>query len=215
MGMLAAAGPAAAQDRPVSFSIGGGLALPVGGVTESLGAGGQVSLGLTFPVAEGVGVMAEYNFSSLGGKTLTVPQPLTTRTAEFTGSGWMQFFGGAVRWTPWTSGKTSAYVIGGMGAYHRVIEVSTREPGLVTVCDPSWFICFPSAVSVDQVIGSRSTNDVGVSFGGGMAYRVSDLASIFFEARYHYVWGPDVQTQDGSTINANAQVFPFTVGVRF
>jgi opacity protein-like surface antigen len=127
----------------------------------------------------------------------------------------MQFVGGAVRWTAWTSGRTSAFLIGGLGAYHRAVQISTPETGLVTVCAPGWFICFPTLVSADQVVGSRSTTDPGVSVGGGVSYRLSDLGSIFVEARYHYVWGPDVQNPSGGTTSASAQIFPITVGVRF
>ena len=214
-GIVAAASPASAQDKPLSFSIGGGVTTPVGGVTESLGSGGQVSLGLTYRVNEQVGIIGEYGFSSLGSKVLTVPQPLTTGSASFSGSGWYQFGGGAVRFTPWVSGKTSVYLLGGMGVYYRSVYVTTPATGMVTVCDPSWFICFPAAVTVDTVVGSRGSTDPGISFGGGFTYRLSNLATFFAEARYHYVWGPDVANASGGTTNANGQFFPLTFGFRF
>ena len=79
-----------------------------------------------------------------------------------------------------------------MGVYHRSVYVTTPATGMVTVCDPGWFICFPTAVTVDTVVGSRGSTDPGISFGGGFTYRLSNLATFFAEARYHYVWGPDV-----------------------
>lgn len=97
VGLVAVSSPAAAADKPVSFSIGGGIAKPVGGVS----------------------------------------------------------------FTPWQSGRTSAYVL------------------------------------------------------GGFTYKLSDLASFFVEARFHYVWGPEAKTASGGTQNASAQFFPMTFGFRF
>jgi len=214
-GIIVAASPAQAQDKPLSFSIGGGVTTPVGGVTDSLGTGGQFTMGLTYTVSDRVGVTGEYGFSSLGSKALVVPQPLTTDAASFSGSGWYQYAGGAVRFTPWVSGKKSVYVLGGMGVYHRSVYVTTPASGLVTVCDPGWFICFPTAVTVDTVVGSRGSTDPGISFGGGFTYRLSNLATFFAEARYHYVWGPAVNNASGGTTKANGQFFPLTFGFRF
>jgi len=215
-GVIAAATPAAGQDKPLSFNIGGGFTVPVGGVTDSLGIGGQVTLGLSYGVKDNVAVAGEYTFSSLGSKGLTVPQPLIAGgSAVFSGSGWFQYAGGTVQFTPWVSGKATAYVLGGMGVYHRSVYVTTPATGLVTVCDPSWFICFPTAVTVDKVVGSRGSTDPGFSVGGGVTYKLSNLATFYAEARYHYVWGPDVQNASGGTTNANGQFFPLTFGFRF
>jgi hypothetical protein len=214
-GFVGAASPARAQDKPLSFSLGGGVTTPVGGVTDSLGTGGQIAASLIYRVNDQVGIAGEYGFSSLGSKSLTVPQPLTTTTASFSGSGWFQYFGGSVQFTPWVSGKKSAYVLGGMGVYYRSVYVTTPSTGMVTICDPGWFICFPTAVTVDTVVGSRGSTDPGINFGGGFTYKINDLATFFAEARYHYVWGPDVKNQSGGTTNANAQFFPLTFGFRF
>ncbi|MCX6552678.1 MAG: outer membrane beta-barrel protein [Acidobacteria bacterium] len=215
VGSIAAASPALAQTKPFSFSLGGGVTVPVGGVTESLGTGGQIAFGLTFPVTPKLGVTAEYGFSSLGSKSLDVPQPRTTTSVSFEGSGWFQYFGGSLNYTAWTSGKTSAYLLGGFGAYHRSVYVTTPATGMVTVCDPNWFVCFPTAVTVDTVVGSRGTNDPGVSIGGGITYKMSNLATFFAEARFHQVWGPQMQTANGGTKSASAQFFPLTFGLRF
>jgi opacity protein-like surface antigen len=89
------------------------------------------------------------------------------------------------------------------------------------VCDPYWYVCYPSAVSVDNVIGKRSSTDFGMDFGGGVNFKLAERASIYFEVRYHYIWGPEVnQVQPltagtSSTTKANGQFVPFTVGFRF
>jgi opacity protein-like surface antigen len=215
VGLVMASSPAAASDKPFSFSIGAGVATPVGGVGDSLGAGGQVTLGLSYKVEPRITVFGEYNFSSLGNKELELPQPLITDVTSFTGEGWYQYGGGGVTFTPWQSAKASVYVLGGAGIYYRSVYVTTPASGLVTVCQPAWFICFPTAVTVDDVLASRNTTDPGINVGGGFTYRLSNLASFFFEARYHYVWGPDVQTSSGGTQKADAQFFPITFGFRF
>jgi len=214
-GLVLMSPPAAASDKPFSFSIGGGLATPVGGVGESLGTGGQVTMGLGFKVQPQITVFGEYNFSSLADKAITLPQPIITDATSFSGNGWYQYGGGGVTFTPWQSGKSSVYVLGGAGVYYRSVYVTTPATGLVTICRPDWFICFPTPVTVDQVVASRNTTDPGVSFGGGFTYRLSTLASFFVEARYHYVWGPEVNTQSGGTQKADGQFFPITFGFRF
>jgi hypothetical protein len=214
-GLVAMSSPASASDKPLSFSIGGGIATPVGGVGDSLGKGGQVTLGLSYDVQPRITVFGEYNFSSLGQKQLDLPQPLVTDPQTFAGNGWYQYGGGGVTFTPWQSGRSGVYMLGGIGVYYRSVYVSTPATGLVTVCNPAWFLCFPTAVAVDEVVASRGSTDPGVSFGGGFTYRLSDLASFFVEARYHYVWGPDVPAQSGGTQKADGKFFPVTFGFRF
>lgn len=213
-GCLAAASTASAQDKPLSFSLGGGVTTPVGGITDSLGVGGQFTAALTYRVNDQVDLGGEYGFSSQGSKSLTIPQASST-SAKFDGSGWYQYVGGTAQFTPYRSGKTTAYLIGGMGIYYRSVYVTTPATGMVTVCDPGWFICFPTAVTVDTVVGSRHSTDPGISVGGGFTYRVSQLAEFFAEARYHYVWGPDVKNASGGTTSASGQFFPITFGFRF
>ncbi|HSP89939.1 MAG TPA: outer membrane beta-barrel protein [Vicinamibacterales bacterium] len=213
--LIVMSSPSAASDRPFSFSIGGGIATPVGGAGESLGSGGQVTIGVGVKVQPKFTLFGEYNFSSLGQKRLDIPQPQVDDPATFSGSGWYQYGGGGVTFTPWQSGKSSVYVLGGAGVYYRSVYVTTPSTGLVTICRPDWFICFPTPVTVDTVVASRSTTDPGVSIGGGYTYRLSDLASFFVEARYHYVWGPDVNNPSGGTTSASAQYFPITFGFRF
>ena len=58
--------------------------------------------------------------------------------------------------------------------------------------------------------------DFGVDFGGGVNVKLGDRGSLYVEARYHYIWGPEVtDPRDNSTKKANGQFFPITFGVRF
>jgi opacity protein-like surface antigen len=106
--------------------------------------------------------------------------------------------------------------------YYRPVNVTTPGVGYTTICDPYWYVCYPTLVAVDQVVGSRSSTDFGMNFGGGVNYKLTDSASIYFEVRYHYVWGPTIEPTvnplTGAQIGkqtANGQFLPITVGFRF
>ena len=107
------------------------------------------------------------------------------------------------------------YIVGGPGVYKRTVSLSTANSGFVTVCDPYWFVCFPTFVSTDNVIGDRSSTDFGINGGGGYAFKVSDSARLYVEARYLYVFGPDVFNGQKSANNGNAQFFPISFGIRW
>jgi hypothetical protein len=225
-GALAAAIPAAAQTsqkptpapdtaKPVSFSIGGGISAPVGGAADALGVGGQFTLGLTFPVAPKVSLTGEYGYASLGTQSLTVPQAASETSVRVDGNGWYQYVGGTANYTAWSSGNSSVYLRGGFGWYHRAVYVTTPATGQIAVCEPNWFVCYPTAVAVETVVTSRGTNNPGINVGGGVTWRMSHLASLFAEVRFHHVWGPDEPTASGGTKAASAQFFPITVGLKF
>jgi hypothetical protein len=71
-------------------------------------------------------------------------------------------------------------------------------------------------VAIDKVIASRGSWDFGFDVGGGVNIRVADSASIFVEARYHYIWGPRIYDGAGTLQGkANGKFLPITFGVRF
>ena len=90
------------------------------------------------------------------------------------------------------SDSVSAYVVGGPGFYHRSVDITTPSVGFVTVCDPWWYICYPAAVSVDQIVGSRSTTDFGFNIGGGATF-----GHFLVDARFHYAFGPEFTVPPG------------------
>ena len=70
-------------------------------------------------------------------------------------------------------------------------------------------------MSVDQIIGDRSSNDFGINFGGGLTFGRG--AKFYVEARWHYVWGPEITASavTSQSLTTNAQYFPLTFGVRW
>ena len=229
---LAAAVPAAAQDeRPVQLTIGGGFTGVYGAASDRIGNGGNFTIGVLYKVSPLIGVQGEYAWNGIKQKQLSLPvfptvNPLDGVPSDFFADTNMQYFGGNVLVNPAVSGRTAPYVITGLGLYYRPVSISTPSVGFTTICDPYWYVCYPTAVPVEQVVGSRSSTDFGMNFGGGVMFKIRDNTSMFFEVRYHYVWGPSL---DDATIptqpiagvppptsrKANGQFLPITIGFRF
>jgi opacity protein-like surface antigen len=115
-------------------------------------------------------------------------------------------------------GRTAPYALAGVGVYYRPVKVTTPGVGYVPgYCDPWWYVCYPGGfVPVENIVGERSSTDFGMNFGGGVNVALSDTASFYVEARYHYIWGPEVTNPlTNESQKANGQFFPITFGFRF
>jgi opacity protein-like surface antigen len=219
--MLSVAMPAHAQDAKVEGNIGGGYSVLTGEARQHTGDGGVFEIGVTYSITPIIGVKAAYNYTGLG-KEKTVTLPVTNG-----GLLSQQVFSADAHMHDVTfdvvlkaPGNVSPYGLIGPGIYHRTVNVTTPAVGLVTICDPFWFVCYPAPVGVDQVIGSRSSTDAGLNVGGGVSFKVGERARLYFEVRYVYIWGPDlsipaVGNVAARTVNGNGQVAPFTFGVRW
>jgi opacity protein-like surface antigen len=225
---LFAAVPAAAQDeKPVQLNIGGGYTGIYGAAADHIGNGGNFTLGVIFNVKPTIGIQGEYGWNGIGKKQLSLPvfpSPVggTGVPTDFFADGNMQYGDANVLFHPSVSSKAKPYVLAGLGVYYRPVNVTTPGVGYTTICDPYWYVCYPTLVPVDQVVGSRSSTDFGMNFGGGVNYKLTDSASIYFEVRYHYVWGPSIEPtvnpltgQQVGKQTANGQFLPITVGFRF
>src|SRR5215471_18002376 len=223
-GILVAAVPAAAQDKPVDINLGFGWTIPEGDFKNSFDSGWDFDFGATFNISPTVGVQGEYMYARMNGPSRTIlvsPSPGGITSSQLLESNHQMhaFIGNVVYKAP-SSGALGGYVLGGAGMYHRIVQITSPAVGFTTFCDPFWYVCYPAAVSVDNIIGDRSSNDFGINFGGGVTF--GHEAKFYVEARYHYVWGPTVnvgsQLPAGTTstgTSTNAQYFPITFGVRF
>jgi opacity protein-like surface antigen len=221
--ILAAATPAQAQgDRPVHVNIGGGFTVPVSDVSERFSTGGSFNIGVIFePQATPLfGFQVEYSYSGLGGEDKQIPL-FPTPVATVGGSALieshhnMQYidFNGIVK-RPGNP-TIGPYAIGGLGAYYRSVSLTTPDVGYTTWCDPYWYVCYPTLVEIDRVIGDRSSWDPGINLGAGVTFRLGESALFYVETRWHYIWGPEFTDGDGVTQKANGQYFPVTFGFRF
>ena len=115
-------------------------------------------------------------------------------------------------------GRAKPYLITGLGVYYRPVKVTSPGVGYVPgYCNPWYYVCWPGGwVPVENILGERSSTDVGINVGGGVNFQVGETAAIYVEARYHYIWGPEVtDPRTNTTQKANGQFFPITFGVRF
>ena len=222
--VLLAGTPAFAQDdERLGFNFGGGAAFPVTGVRDAFDTGWNWSLGLMWNITPEVGILSEYMYDRLGGPERTLDFSSLPGAAAQSGiiQSNHQVHSGTFNlvYEPRLAANERAlpigvYALGGGGIYHRLIQLTTPSIGYTSVCDPYWFICYPTLVPVDTIIGDRSSNDFGVNFGAGVTF--GGNAKFYVESRYHYVWGPKVTnpvtSQEAST---NAGYFPLTFGVRW
>jgi len=229
MAALFAAAPAAAQDdRPIKLTIGGGYTGVYGAASDRVGSGGNFTIGALFKTNNVFAVQGEYGWNGMTQRRLSLPVSGAPGgegvPTDFFADANMQYGAFNVLLSPATSGKTAPYFLTGLGVYYRPVTISTPAVGFTTICDPYWYVCYPAAVPVEQVVGSRSSTDFGMNFGGGVNFHVNDSVSMYFEVRYHYIWGPTIDqanvptpiggTQTGS-LKANGQFLPITVGFRF
>jgi len=217
---LMAASPARAQDdKLVHVNIGGGFTVPMSDIADRFGTGGGFNIGVEITPTPAFGFQVEYGFNKLAGESRTLqfsPTPIAPSVPGIVDSHHSMHyidFNGVVR----SSGKSPVkpYGIGGVGAYYRTVSLTTPAVGYTTICDPWWYVCYPALVPVDQVIGDRSSWDMGVNLGGGITFALGDSAQFYVETRWHYIWGPEFTNAAGTTQKANGQYLPVTFGFRF
>jgi hypothetical protein len=221
--VLATAIPARAQgDRPVHVNIGGGFTVPVSDVDERFDTGAGFTVGMIFepPPVPLLGLQVEYAYNNLAGRDKFIPLAATpiapqTNQALIESHHTMHYvnFNGMIK----TPGNTlmKAYAVGGTGMYWRTVSLTTPDVGFTTYCDPYWYVCYPTAVEIDRVVGDRSSWDPGVNVGGGITLALGDQAIFYVETKWHYMWGPEVTDGQGVVQKANGQYFPVTFGFRF
>jgi opacity protein-like surface antigen len=228
LALVLAAVPAWAQvnEKSINVNFGGGYTFALSDVRKHLGDGYNVSLGMTFNFSPKVGLQVEYGFNGLGQKQVNIPvcgQPGCSNPADspFNADMNMQYLDFNLVLRGNTAGKTVPYAIVGVGYYYRPVKVTTPAVGYVPgYCDPFWYWCYPGGwVSYDKIIGSRSSNDLGMDFGGGVSFSLGDSAALYVEARYHYIWGPSYDVADTAGKHyagtANGQFLPIVIGIRF
>ena len=219
---LSAAPIARAQDKPVSVNLGAGYTFSLSDVREHLGDGYNINLGLTFNINEKFGIQAEYSFNGLGEKRVDLPTvnppPGETLVRDVFADMSMQYGSFNAVFRPTSEGRARPFILAGFGVYYRPVKVTTPGAGYVPpYCDPWWYYCFPGAVvPVDYILADGSSTDIGIDFGGGVDFMLSDTASFYVEARYHYIWGPELKNAAGvAQGKANGQFLPLTFGFRF
>jgi opacity protein-like surface antigen len=220
LAVVVSAPSAWAQDeKPVQVNVGGSVVMPLSAVKDDFGTGGSFNIGVIIHTPNPhLSIQGEYGYNHLAGQDKTIPTSITpggvvTGSALIESHHNMQYidFNGILK----GSGPVSPYAIGGFGMYYRSVSLTTPDVGFTTWCDPYWYVCYPTAVAIDRVIGERSSWDPGINIGGGLAFKVGDSAHFYVETRYHYMWGPSFTDSAGVEHKANGQYLPITFGFRF
>jgi opacity protein-like surface antigen len=222
---MAATSTAAQDVKPIQLTLGGGWTGVYGPAKDHIGGAGNFTLGVLFNVNPIISLQGEYAWNGAKKKQINLPVSPTPPIVggavsdPFYADGNMQYGDFNVLVHAPTHSKARPYGIVGAGVYYRPINITTPAIGVTTICDPWWYVCYPVAVPVDQVVGSRSSTDFGMNFGGGIDFRIHEHASFYVEVRYHYVWGPTISVPAGvtppSNLKANGQFLPITFGFRF
>jgi opacity protein-like surface antigen len=206
-----------AQDKPVEMNVGGGFSFPTGDLADSFDTGWNGAIGLTFNVTPSVGFQTEYMYQRFGG-----PDRVFDNLAPTPQAGTVliesnhQMHAGSFNLVARSNSGSpvNGYVLAGPGVYYRKVQLTSPAVGVITVCDPYWLVCYPTAVETDQILGDRSSTDFGMNVGGGITFGRG--AKFYVEARYIYVWGNKITAPGGGTeYSTNASYFPITMGFRF
>lgn len=209
-----------AQDKRVEGVISGGYTAPFSDVRDHLGDGYNFNVGVNVNITPVISIEGMYGFNGLGDKRISVPVSPTPGApgvpTDFSADMNMQSGTASLMFRA-PEGSVRPYGLVGTGIYYRPVKVTTPGVGYVPgYCDPWWYVCYPGGfVPVENIVGERSSTDMGIVFGGGVQFGVA-----MAEVRYHYIWGPEVQQQTiGSTTvgggKANGQFLQVSFGVRF
>ena len=220
--LLAVAVPALAQDeKPVEVVIGGGFTVPYSDAKKNFGTGGNFDFGANFKFKKApmVAVQAKYGFNRFGSKDIqqvaTLPAGTIGSTVPLTVNHTMHDADFSALLGPHRKdAKASGYGIVGLGYYHEIVNVTTPAVGLATVCDPWIYICYPVPVTVDKIVGERSTDNFGLNFGGGVTVKAGQTSKFYAEFRYIHTYGPSITLPGGTAVKANGNYWPFTFGFR-
>lgn len=211
--------PAAAQEmvtvveRPpprIFGFVGGGVSFPLSDTADNFNPGYAFNGGLGFNFVPALGIQAEAFWSRY-----YVNKDLFNVT-NLDANHRMQY--GSLNFVLRTPGQRALgfYLLGGGGLYYRRVQITQFEgTAVLPVCDPWLYYCYPSAVGVEQVLGTRSSTDWGLNGGAGITLRLGYAVKLFLEGRYHYIFGPEFTDAGGQRRNANGQYVPVMFGLRF
>ena len=183
-------------------------AFPLGGAEDRFNPGAGFLIGIGYDFSKRFSLLAEYSLTWFDVKSSLLP------SADINGNQLLQVGDLALLVNLVNNQSGGFYLVGGPGLYHRTIEITQfAGTGVSTFCDPWLLVCYPVAVPVEDVLGSASATDLGVNVGLGGFLRVGPFVKLFLEARYHYIWGDEINTPSGPR-DSDAQFLPINFGLR-
>jgi hypothetical protein len=225
LGLILLTTPAFAQDKRVDVNLGGGVIFPVSDIKDDFDPGWNITFGATINANEKSGFLVDYTYDRMLGpeKTILVsPTPGGIGSSQLIESNHQMHVGtfNYVYKMSSSSSSVGGYLLGGVGIFHRIVQLTSPAIGYATVCDPYWYVCYPAAVSVDNILGDKSSNDFGINLGGGVTF--GSEAKFYVEMRYQQVFGKTIEpTTVGNNVvcpnecSTSATYFPITFGIRW
>lgn len=210
-----------------TFAVGGGFTLPTGGTHAYASPGWNLQVGAGRNFNQTLGVMLQFDYVHLGIQKSTLTNQINLYNSF--GAGLTQLGGNIRDWSftldpivnYYTSDTFGAYVIGGVGFYHKYVQFTT--PGVAQYCDP-FYGCYQ--YQANQPVDWYTSNAFGANGGIGFTYKISRWANqrLYMEARY--VWTdnkPRPYDVSGRTnyfnafpqASARTTFIPVTFGIRF
>ncbi len=210
-----------------TFVVGGGFTLPTGGTHNYATTSWKFQVGGGRNFNKKFGVLLLFDYDKFGMQTSVLNQQLALYNNL--GAGLSQLGGNLHDWSftlnpvynVFQSDAIGAYVVGGLGFYHKYTQFTTAVSG--TCFDPfyGYYAC-----SANQPIDWYTSNAFGLNGGVGFTYRFSRFANerFYAEARYVYTFNSrrpyDIS---GATAYFNAfpaasaptTYIPVTFGIRF
>ncbi|HWG59268.1 MAG TPA: outer membrane beta-barrel protein [Candidatus Acidoferrales bacterium] len=200
---MAIAPCARAQDQPehrFTGNFGGGYSPLLGDLHNDLNNGWHVSFGGGVNLTNRFSLGGEVMYNAFG-----VSQRVLNEAAVPAADAHLWAFTLEPRLDFAPERRVSAYLVGGVGYYRRVLEFTQPTVAAVTIFDP-FFGFFNVLVPANQVLGTIVRGGVGGNAGFGLEFRVGDMGTkLFVESRFHYAETGDVPTR----------IIPITIGIRF
>lgn len=210
-----------------TFYAGAGFTVPVGGTANYLTPSYSIQVGAGRNFNRKFGLMTEFDWDNFGiqGSTLnkqhTLYNSLGAELPTLNGYDHVWSFSLDPTYTFWQNEKHGAYVIGGVGFYHKITTFTI--PSIATYCSP-FYGCY--LYRANQPIDSYTSNAPGLNVGLGYTYRPSRFGRVQFyaEARYVYTFNsPRAFDVSGTTPYFNAfpqnsaqtSYIPIKFGIRF
>jgi hypothetical protein len=193
-----------------TFYVGAGFTVPVGGAANYLTPSYSIQVGAGRNFNRKLGLMTEFDWDNFGiqGSTLNkqygLYNSLGAGLPSLDGYNHVWSFSLDPTYTFWQNEKHGAYVIGGVGFYHKITTFTT--PALAGACSP-FYGCF--TFQANQPIDSYTSNAPGLNVGLGYTYRPShyNRTQFYAEARYVYTFNSQ-RAYDVSATSSYFNAFP-------
>lgn len=196
------------NERGIAFEFAGGTSFPLGPAANRFNPGAGFLIGVGYDFSKRLSLLAEYSLTWHDVKSSLLP------SADLNGNQYVQVGDVALLINLINTEAGGFYVVGGPGLYYRRVEITQFAGTTVTTfCDPWLLICYPAATPVEDVLGSVSATDFGVNAGLGGFLRLGPYVKLFLEARYHFIWGDEINTPTGPR-DSDAQFLPINFGIR-